>query len=105
MNKSLKLWLCAVMIAAVVLMAVCSADYLSRGRQLRSVEALLSESRAAWEQISADKEELKKDLKSKKSELKEAELSLSEATERAVELKAEIETLKAEIEALKNASD
>ena len=101
MNKSLKFWLCAVMIAAVVLMAVCSDDYLSRGRQLRNVEALLSESRAAWEQISADKEELKKDLKSKKSELKEAELSLSEATERAVELKAEIETLKA----LKKVSD
>lgn len=105
MSKSMKLWLCIVMIAAIALMSVCMADYLSLSRNLRTVQVQLSESRAVWEQIAADKEELQKELKSKKNELKEAQLSLSEANEKAEELKTEIETLKKEIEVLKSSAD
>lgn len=105
MSKSMKLWLCIVMIAAIALMSLCMADYLSLSRNLRTVQDQLSESRAVWERIAADKEELQKELKSKKNELKEAQLSLSEANEKAEELKSDIETLKKEIKVLKGSAD
>jgi peptidoglycan hydrolase CwlO-like protein len=96
----MKTILCAVMAAAVVLMAVCAGNYLSLGRQLRNTERQLTESRSVWEQIAAEKEELQKDLKSRKAELREAKLSLTESTERAEGLKEEIQQLKADIEHL-----
>ena len=105
MNKQFKIWLCIVMAVAFALMAFSAADYLSLGSLLRDCEIRLSESRAAWEQIAADKVEIQKDLKAKKEDLKEAELTLSESAVRAEELKAEIELLKQEIEALKNTAD
>lgn len=105
MNKHLKIWLCIVMASAIALIAFCAVDYLSLGSRLRDCEKRLAESRAAWEQIAADKVEIQKELKAKKENLKEAELTLSESAERAEELKTEIELLKQEIETLKNSSD
>lgn len=105
MNKHLTIFLCFVMVSAIVLIAVCSAEYFSMGRQVQFYQDQLTESRNTWEKIALDKEKLQKELKAKKNELKEAELSLSEATEKAKELKLEIESLKAEIDALKSGSD
>ena len=105
MSRQLKIILLVVMAAAFALIISCTMTYLDLGKQLRTNEALLAESRAAWEGIAAEKETLQAELKEKQAELKEAELSLSEATERAEELKAEIGALQEDISALKLSGD
>ena len=101
MNKWLKYFLLAAIAAALTLICVCTADYLSLGRQLRDYETRLADSRNTWETIAAEKELLQEDLKAGKKALRETELKLKESTERAEELKAEIEQLKNDIEILK----
>ena len=101
MNKQLQIIIYIVMVFAVCLMVVCSVNYLNLGRELKSYELQLEESREHWEKIAEEKEALQVTLKDRQNDLKEARLSLDEATERASELKAEIEQLKKEIETLK----
>ncbi len=105
MNKQMKIILCAVMIAAVVLVSVCGLRYLRLGRELRFHSSVLAESRANWERIAAEKEPFQTELKEKQTELNRAELSYSELTEKADKLKTEIDTLKADIESLQKKLD
>ena len=105
MNKQMKIILCTVMIAAVVLVCICSLRYLRLGKELRSYSTVLAESRANWERIAAEKEPFQTELKEKQTELNRAELSYSELTEKTEKLKAEIDTLKADIESLQKKLD
>ena len=102
MNKRLNILLCFVMVAALVLVCVCTVHFFSLSRQFRLDEQTLSDSRSAWEKTAAEKEELQKQLKSLKDKLKEAELSLSESTDRAEELRQDISALQLEIDVLKS---
>ena len=101
MNKSTRLLLYIIMLAAMALICVCFLHYISLNRQYLDFDRQLSESRETWESIAAEKEALQVSLAEKKNELKEAELSYRESTERAEELKAEIEQLTEEIDNLK----
>ncbi len=101
MNKSLRITVCIVMAAAIALMGFCILNYMNLGKELRSCESQLAESRIAWETIAADKEALQADLKAKQKELSIAQLELDSATEDAEKIRAEIETLRDEIEVLK----
>ena len=105
MNKMLKTVLCLVMVTAVILAAVCAADYLSLKRRLREDETTLEESRAAWEHIAAEKEKLQVQMKALRDELKEAEYSLEESAVKAEEIRADITLLRREIEQLGGSSD
>ena len=105
MNKQLKIWACIVMIAAVLMMAVCSVTYFNLGSELKQYQQQLDESRAIWEKIAAEKEELQNELKDKQRDLNKAQLDLEEANGDIEQVKADIEQLTAEIEALKKASD
>ena len=101
MNKPLRITVCIVMAAALALMGFCTLNYLNLGKELRSCEAQLAESRTTWETIAAEKEALQTDLKAKQKELSIARLELDSATEDAKKIRAEIETLRTEIETLK----
>ena len=102
MNKPLRITVCIVMAATLALMCFCTLNYMNLGKELRSCEALLAESRTVWETIAAEKEALQADLKAKQKDLSIAQLELDSATEDAETIRAEIETLRAEIEALKS---
>ncbi len=104
MNKSMKAIMFIVMLSAVALMVICSLHYLSLGRELRSCEQQLAESRAKWESIAAEKEALQEDLKASQKELNIARLELDKATEDAEEIKAEIDRLKSDILLLQSGS-
>ena len=105
MNKSLKLFLYAAMLSAILMMAVCAVNYIELGTQLRSTDARLAESRNSWQNIAAEKEALQDELEAKQSDLKEADKTLNESTERAEAIRAEIEALHQEIDLLKSATD
>jgi len=105
MNKHLRIFLYAAMISAILMIVVCSVNYLDLGKQLRSTNAQLSESRTAWQGVAAEKEALQEELETKQSDLKEAELSLNEATARTEEIRAEIEALQKEIDSLRSGAD
>lgn len=101
MNKSLRITVYIVMAAALALIVFCSLNYLNLGKELRSCESALAESRAKWETIAAEKESLQVDLKAKQKELNIARLELDSAVGDAEQVRAEIEQLRTEIEALK----
>ena len=101
MNKSLRITVYIVMAAALAMMIFCTLNYLNIGKELRSCEKRLAESRTAWETIAAEKESLQDDLKARQKELNIARLELDNATEDAEKIRAEIEQLRTEIEALK----
>ena len=105
MSKSLKLFLCAAMAAALALMVFFGLHYRSLGKQLISAQTGMEESQASWNSINAEKLVLKDELDQKNSELREAELSLSELTEKAETLKKDIAALKQEIDSLKGSGD
>lgn len=102
MNKNLKVIICIVILSAVALMAVCSLRYLSLGRDLRSCEQELAESRARWESTAAEKEALQEDLKASQKKLNIAKLELEQAEKDAEEIKAEIDRLKSDILSLQS---
>ena len=102
MNKHLKITVIAVMAAALALILFCTLNYMNLGKELRSCEERLAESRAKWESIAAEKEALQDDLKAKQKELNIAQLELDNLTGDAEKLKAEIELLRTDIETLKN---
>lgn len=78
MNKEIKAILCAVLIAALLVICICTADYMNLLHQLRSTERELSDSQENWNKIAEEKEMLQADLKSLQNDLKEAQLSLNE---------------------------
>ena len=98
MNNPLKI---IVMAVAVLLVVFLVSDYVSMGRDLRSYEQQLAQSRETWEGIAAEKEALQEELKEKKKQLNIAQLELDRSTEEASEIRAEIEQFRTEIEALK----
>ena len=98
MNNPLKI---IVMAVAVLLVVFLVSDYVSMGRDLRSYEQQLAQSRETWEGIAAEKETLQEELKEKKKQLNIAQLELDRSTEEASEIRAEIEQFRTEIEALK----
>lgn len=101
MTKQLKLYIIIVMIAAVLLIAICSFEYISLGRQLSSLHLQLNESTEKWSNIAAEKETLQVDLKAKQKELNIAQLDLNDLTKEADDIEADIEQLRSEIEILK----
>lgn len=101
MNKSLRMTVYIVMAAALALMVFSAINYIHIGKELRSCEVQLAESRTVWETTAAEKESLQADLKGKQNELSIARLELDSATEETEKIRAEIETLRSEIEALK----
>ena len=102
MSKQMKAILCLVMAAALAMMTVLFLSYRSLGKDLRTVEQQLTESRETWEKIASEKEAIQVDLKAKQKEIKETQLQLDEATARAEELRQEISELTEEIEKLKH---
>lgn len=100
-NKHLRFTVCIVMAAALALMVFCTLNYMNLGKELRSCEAQLAESRTKWETIAAEKEALQEDLQAKQKELNIAQLELDSATEDAAKIREEIEQLRTDIEALK----
>lgn len=101
MNNRTKLTLWIVMAVAMVLVIVCSVQYLELNSRLKEYEAGLSESRAKWEGIASEKEALLEVLNEKQKELRETELSYNDSVQRAEEIRKDIETLNQELEALK----
>ena len=105
MNKSLKVFLCAAMVAALALILVCGLHYRSMEKQLSDVQTLLDDSQANWKNIDAEKQILLETLAGKTDDLREAELSLSELNQKADDLKKDIEDLRQEIETLSGNED
>ncbi len=105
MNKTLKITLWVVMVAAVVLMLFCGLHYTSLSRQFRETDAQHTASMEKWQAIAAEKETLEEELDTKNTELNRAKLDLEEYTSRAEELRKDIDTLQAEIEDLKTAGN
>lgn len=101
MNKTQKLFLFAVMLAAVTVMITFSGRYLSARRELAALKQDLAVSTDAWKDINERKLAVQKELKAAKNELREADLTLSDDEERAAELTEEIVALEKEIEALR----
>ena len=105
MNKSLKVFLCAAMVAALALILVCGLHYRSMEKQLSDVQTLLDDSQANWKNIDAEKQILLETLAGKTDDLREAELFLSELNQKADDLKKDIEDLRQEIETLSGNED
>ena len=103
MNKKLRLILCLVLAFAVLVMIICSVNYISLTKQLAGVRNQVTESQKTWEGIAAEKEALQQDLKTLQNELREAKLSLSESEESSEKIKSEIETLQNEIAEMEKA--
>ena len=101
MSRSMKIFLCAVMAAALILAAVIGAGIVRDRRALNEMKRELAVSRAAWEDTAARKEELQAELKTVTEDLKEAQLTLEESTTRAEELRADIAQLETEIAELR----
>ncbi len=101
MTKHLRITVYIVMAAAIALIAFCTLNYLNLGKELRSCETQLAESRTVWETIAAEKETLQADLKAKQKELNIAQLELDTATADAEKIRSEIEQLRNEIGTLK----
>ena len=101
MNKHVRITVYIAMAAAIALVALCSLNYVNLGKELRSYEAQLAESRMAWETTAAEKEKLQEELKAKEKELNIAKLELDSSNQEAEKIRTEIGQLKAEIEALK----
>ena len=55
MSKQMKAILCLVMAAALAMMTVLFLSYRSLGKDLRTVEQQLTESRETWEKIASEK--------------------------------------------------
>lgn len=105
MNNQTKIILCAVLAVAIAFVVLNSLYYFDLGRQLQDSEDRLSESRAVWEQIAAEKETLQTELKNKQDELKEAQFTYNESMEKAEKYQKEIDSLRLDIEALKKSPD
>ena len=100
MSKTLKIPLCLVLVASLTLIALCTLNYLSLGRELSSCRLQLAESREKWKGIAAEKEALQEDLKAVQKKLNIANLELEKSTADAEEIKTEIEQLRKEIDEL-----
>ncbi len=101
MSRSMRVFLCLAMAAAVCLLAALASDYVLDTRELRSLEKQLAESRTAWETTAAAKENLQGELSQVNGDIREATLTIGESATRAASLKKEIEQLEREIAALK----
>ena len=100
-NKTVKLFCCVALLAALALICVLFLHYRDLGVQLRNTQTLLSESRNSWETTAAEKEALQDQKKALENDLKEAKLSLSEAQEKTKKVREEIDSLTNEIADLK----
>lgn len=89
-----------ILLLAAVMTVVLSVRVLELKKDVNEKTALLSKSRAAWEQTAADKEALQKELTEVRNQIREAELSLNEANEKASGLRTEIDALQKELESL-----
>ena len=105
MNKSLRIVICIVMLTAVAVIALCGINYISLGKELRSLDQQLFESREKWEAVAAEKEALQVDLNADKKKLNQLQLTLDNKLKEAEEIRAEIEQLRSDIEALKLQQD
>ena len=105
MNKSVKVFLCAAMVAALALILICGLHYRSLGKQRSDVQTGLENSQASWKSINDEKLILLETLEAKTSELREADISLNELNQKSEDLKKDIETLQQEIEELKGKGD
>ena len=96
-NKSVKLFCCLALFAAIALVCILFLHYRDLGAQIRNTEALLVQSRDTWEKTAAEKEALQADKKALENDLKEATLSLQEAQDKKKNLQEDIDTLSREI--------
>ena len=104
MNKQLKIIICIVMISAIAMIFICGMNYSGLGKELRSLDRQLTESREKWEKIAAEKEALQVDLNENQKKLKSMQRTLDDKTKEAEEIRAEIEQLRSEIDTLKQDS-
>ena len=100
-NKTVKLFCCVALLAALALVCVLFLHYWDLGAQLKTTQSLLTESRNTWETIAAEKEALQDQKKALENDLKEAKLSLTEAQEKTKKARDDIDTLTQEIADLK----
>jgi len=100
-NKTVKLFCCVALLAALALVCVLFLHYRDLGAQLKTTQSLLTESRNTWETIAAEKEALQDQKKALENDLKEAKLSLTEAQEKTKKARDDIDTLTQEIADLK----
>jgi septal ring factor EnvC (AmiA/AmiB activator) len=100
-NKTVKLFCCVALLAALALVCVLFLHYRDLGAQLKTTQLLLTESRNTWETIAAEKEALQDQKKALENDLKEAKLSLTEAQEKTKKARDDIDTLTQEIADLK----
>ena len=101
-NRTMKLFCCVALVAALVLICVLFLHYRDLGTQMNITQSLLSQSRNTWESTAAEKEALQDQKKALENDLKEAKLSLTEAQDKTKSVKEDIETLTREIEDLKS---
>ena len=100
-NKTVKLFCCVALLAALALVCVLFLHYRDLGAQLKTTQSLLTESRNTWETIAAEKEALQDQKKALENDLKEAKLSLTEAQEKTKKARDDIDALTQEIADLK----
>ncbi len=101
MNKTVRIFLCAAMVAALALIIVCGLHYRNLGNQLSIVQADLEKCETNWKNTNAEKLILLETLDAKTADVREAEISHRELIQKAEDLKKDIEELRQEIGTLK----
>ena len=104
MNKSLKIFLVAAIISAVVVSAFSFLQYRKLSDEYSMLKSDLETSIAAWKETDKKKREVQEDLNKAKDEIRGAERDMDEYAEKTEKLEKEIEFIEKEIESLRSVS-